>query len=105
MTRSPDSTRVLECSLAPGFRSFFILRLLHRNLPDESFPARRAASQEMKRVLRAVEQRVSLDDPLPQRLHDALLEQRRNDLRLEVVPPEFVLEQLSSATGLPAFEA
>lgn len=64
------------------------------NPPDEPLPTGRPAPQQVESIGRAFQQRVSVDHPLPKRLYDALFEQRRDDLRLEVVLQEFILWQV-----------
>ena len=67
------------------------LPTLRHDLPDQPLPARSPAPEEIKRIPRALQQRIPLDDPLPQRLHEALLNKRGYDLRLETLLKELVL--------------
>lgn len=85
---SPCTTtdQPLTPSLSPRHTSF-------RNPPHEPLAAHRPAPQQLERPRRPCQQRVPLHNSLPQRPHDALLEQRRDDLGLEVVPEELVLRQ------------
>lgn len=56
--------------------------MLRHDLPHEPLPARSPTPEEIKRIRRSLQQCIPLNDPLLQRLHDALLKQRRNDLWL-----------------------